>query len=98
MNHTAIATAKRLSLSQATAEELMSPNPVSLYQGASIQEAIVLLTDRGFGAAPVIDDAGRPVGVLSRGDILVHEREQGHHATLATDEDWEEKPRRPLHE
>ena len=61
----------------------MSSNPVSLYQGVSIQEAIVLLTDRGFGAAPVIDDAGRPVGVLSRGDILLHEREQGRHATLA---------------
>ena len=76
----------------------MSPNPVSLFQGASIQEAIVLLTDRGYGAAPVIDDAGRPVGVLSRGDILVHEREQVHHATLTDGEDWEEKPRKRLHE
>jgi CBS domain-containing protein len=90
--------AKRLSLAHATAEDLMSPNPVSLYQGASIQEAIVLLTDRGYGAAPVIDDAGRPVGVLSRGDILVHEREQGRHATLTTNEVWEEKPRRACHE
>jgi CBS domain-containing protein len=91
-------TAQRLSLTHATAKDLMTANPVSLYQGASIQEAIVLLTDRGFGAAPVIDDAGRPVGVLSRGDILVHEREQGRHATLTTSEDWEEKPRRNCHE
>ncbi len=91
-------TAKRLSLTQATAEDLMSRNPVSIYQGASIQEAIALLTDRGFGAAPVIDDAGRPVGVLSRGDILIHEREQVRHATLTTNEDWEEKPRRACHE
>jgi CBS domain-containing protein len=98
MNHPPTATAKRLSLAQATAQDLMSSNPVSLYQGVSIQEAIALLTDRDFGAAPVIDDAGRPVGVLSRGDILVHEREQGRHATLAADEDWEEKPRKPLHE
>ena len=97
MNHTT-PTAKRLSLNQATAEDLMTSNPVSLYQGASIQEAIALLTDRGFGAAPVIDDAGRPVGVLSRSDILIHEREQVRHATLTTDEDWEEKPRRNCHE
>ena len=74
---------KKLPLAKATAQDLMSPNPVSLYQGVSIQEAIVLLTDRGYGAAPVIDDAGRPVGVLSRGDILLHEREQGRHAVLA---------------
>ena len=98
MNHVTAPTAKRLSLAQATAEDLMSPNPVSLYEGASIQEAIALLTDRGFGAAPVIDDAGRPVGVLSRGDILIHEREQGRHAALTTNEDWEEKPQRPCHE
>ena len=91
-------TAKRLNLTHATAENLMTPNPVSIYHGASIQEAIALLTDRGFGAAPVIDDAGRPVGVLSRGDILVHEREQVRHATLTTNEDWEEKPRRNCHE
>jgi CBS domain-containing protein len=34
------------------------------------------LTDRGFSAAPVIDDAGRPVGVVSRSDILIHDREK----------------------
>jgi CBS domain-containing protein len=33
------------------------------------------LTDRGFSAAPVIDEAGRPIGVVSRADILVHDRE-----------------------
>jgi CBS domain-containing protein len=98
MNTSTTATTRRLTLSQATAEDLMSPNPVSLYQGASVQEAIALLTDRGFGAAPVIDDAGRPVGVLSRSDILIHEREQVRHATLADNEDWEEKPKRTCHE
>ncbi len=91
-------TVKKTSLAHATAEDLMSVNPVSLYQGVSIQEAIALLTDRGFGAAPVIDDAGRPVGVLSRGDILVHEREQVRHATLAAGEDWEAGKRRSCHE
>src|SRR5206468_2475387 len=40
------------------------------------KEALALLTDKGFSAAPVIDQAGRPVGVLSRTDLLVHEREQ----------------------
>ncbi len=34
------------------------------------------LLARGLSAAPVIDARGRPVGVVSRGDLLVHERER----------------------
>jgi CBS domain-containing protein len=98
MSRLASPTPPRLSLARATAQVLMSPNPVSLDGDASIQEAIAMLTDRGFSAAPVIDAAGRPIGVLSRGDILVHEREQVRHARLTDDEDWEEKPRRTRHE
>ena len=30
---------------------------------------------KGFSAAPVIDEAGRPVGVLSYTDVLVHQGE-----------------------
>jgi CBS domain-containing protein len=58
-----------------TAAELMTANPVSLNAGAAVREALDLLTARGFGAAPVIDEAGRPVGVLSRSDLLIHDRE-----------------------
>jgi CBS domain-containing protein len=55
----------------------MEPNPVSLEADATLGEALDLLVARGFSAAPVIDEAGRPVGVLSRSDLLVHERERG---------------------
>jgi CBS domain-containing protein len=80
------ATPKRV-LPACPAGEIMSPNPVSLEANASVQEALVLLTDRGFSAAPVIDDSGRPVGVLSRSDILVHEREYVHHALREGEQD-----------
>ncbi len=53
----------------------MTPNPISIRRDATIHEALELLTDRGFGAAPVIDERGLPVGVISRTDILIHERE-----------------------
>jgi CBS domain-containing protein len=66
----------RLTLQAETASELMSPNPISISANAPVSEAITLLTERGFSAAPVIDEAGRPVGVVSQADILVHEREQ----------------------
>jgi CBS domain-containing protein len=71
--------APRLVLSATTAAELMSPTPVSIREDATVREAIALLTDRGYSAAPVIDRAGRPVGVLSRSDILVHDRESVEH-------------------
>src|SRR5438309_7353782 len=53
----------------------MTPNPVSIREDARIPAAIALLADKNLEAAPVIDVAGRPVGVLTEGDILVHKRE-----------------------
>jgi CBS domain-containing protein len=49
----------------------MTPNPVSIGQNSAVTEAAAFLTGRGISAAPVIDEAGRPVGVVSRSDILV---------------------------
>ena len=36
---------------------------------------LTFLTDRGFGAAVVIDDAGHPLGVVTKTDILVHAKQ-----------------------
>jgi CBS domain-containing protein len=58
-----------------TATDLMTKNPVSIPETASLKEAVALLVDKGFSAAPVIDDAGRAVGVISQRDVLVHDRE-----------------------
>jgi CBS domain-containing protein len=69
----------RMFLDAAKARDLMWPNPVSIDESATIREGVAFLVDKGFSAAPVIDRAGRPVGVLSRADVLVHDREQVHH-------------------
>lgn len=66
----------RLTLNADTAGELMTKNPVSINQNASLKEALALFTNKCFTVAPVIDDAGRAVGVLSSSDILVHDREK----------------------
>jgi CBS domain-containing protein len=60
-----------LTLHARTAADLMTPSPVSISRASSVREAAAFLTARGISAAPVIDDAGRPVGVVSRSDILV---------------------------
>ncbi|MBM3995907.1 MAG: CBS domain-containing protein [Planctomycetes bacterium] len=62
-----------------TAADLMAPNPISLRAEAKVAEAIALFTEKGIAAAPVIDDAGRPIGVLSRSDVLVHHCEHHRH-------------------
>jgi CBS domain-containing protein len=70
------AVASRLILDAAQASDLMTPNPRSIRAEATVPEAVAALTARGFSAAPVIDESGRPVGVVSRADILIHERER----------------------
>ena len=67
-------TRHRLFLDAETAADLMTANPVSLREDASLHEALVLFTKKGISAAPVIDSAGRPVGVISRSDIIIHDR------------------------
>jgi CBS domain-containing protein len=60
----------RLVLLAKTAEDLMTVNPVSVREDATIPEAIAFLTAAGFSAAPVINEAGQPVGVVSKTDLL----------------------------
>jgi CBS domain-containing protein len=68
--------AQLFSLGAACAADLMTPNPLSLREDATLKEAIAFLVDRGISGAPVIDEAGRPVGVLTQTDILIHDREE----------------------
>jgi CBS domain-containing protein len=65
-------TEAQLNLVAETASDLMVPNPISLRAEASAAEAIRLFTEKGITAAPVIDESGRPVGVISRSDLLIH--------------------------
>lgn len=59
-----------LVLKGSRAADLMTPCPLSIWTGASAHEALRLLTDRSCAAAPVVDECGRPVGVVSRTDLL----------------------------
>jgi CBS domain-containing protein len=63
-----------LSLEGALASELMMPNPISIRASAGLPDVARLLHEKGISAAPVIDAAGRPIGVISRSDLLVHQR------------------------
>lgn len=73
----------RLVLQASVAADLMTSNPVSIEATAPVREAVAFLTDKGFSAAPVIDRGGRPIGVLSRADIVVHDRNKVQHLVPA---------------
>jgi len=63
-----------LVLAAQTAADLMTPSPVSINANATATELVAFLVNRGFSAAPVIDEAGRPVGVVSQSDLLAQDR------------------------
>ncbi|HEV3142610.1 MAG TPA: CBS domain-containing protein [Gemmataceae bacterium] len=65
----------RFSLDDLTASDLMTANPLSIREDATLAEAIRFMTDHALSGAVVINAAGRPVGVITNTDILVHQRE-----------------------
>src|SRR5439155_2774357 len=87
-------TVPNLVLRAETAAELMTANPLSIRDTATVAEAVALLTDKGFSGAPVIDEAGRPIGVLSRADIVTHDREGVRLGTTEPDFDGQAPPAR----
>ena len=53
-----------------TAGRLMRPNPISVTPETPIGMAAERLLDLGIKCLPVVDEDGRPVGILTLGDLL----------------------------
>jgi CBS domain-containing protein len=60
----------RLVLEAGTAQDVMTPNPVSVSHQNTIREAAAVLINREISAVAVIDDADRPIGVVSCTDLV----------------------------
>ena len=71
-----------LMLDARTAADLMVRNPISLRAEASVTEAMTLFTEKRITAAPVIDEAGRPLGVVSHSDLMIHQCEKAKHGAV----------------
>ncbi|MGE0716761.1 MAG: CBS domain-containing protein [Alphaproteobacteria bacterium] len=52
------------------ARDVMTAPVVTVGPDTSVTEIARLLVERGISAVPVVDDAGRPVGIVSEGDLL----------------------------
>jgi CBS domain-containing membrane protein len=55
-----------------TAADVMTSNPKSIRHTTTFRNSNEFLSAYGVHAAPVIDEAGRPIGVVSRTDFLRH--------------------------
>jgi len=61
-------------IEDATAAEVMTTNVQTLEEGMDMREALTLLQDLGVSGAPVVDETGKLVGVLTQTDILTYYR------------------------
>lgn len=52
------------------ARDIMSTRVVTVSPDVSVEEIAKLLLDSGVSAVPVVDQAGRPVGIVSEGDLM----------------------------
>jgi CBS domain-containing protein len=57
---------------QVTVGDAMTADPVTLTEDTSLDEALECLRAAGVRRAPVVDDGGRIIGVLSLDDVLDH--------------------------
>ncbi|MBX6312811.1 MAG: CBS domain-containing protein [Isosphaeraceae bacterium] len=73
-----------LVLDASSAVELMTPDPISIHQDTALPEAVRLLMEKDISAVPVLDETGRPVGVLSRTDLVRYLHKEVWGRTLAS--------------
>jgi CBS domain-containing protein len=55
---------------QAATEEIMTPDPVTISQGASIGEAARVMLDYKISGLPMLDNDEKLVGIITESDIF----------------------------
>lgn len=56
-----------------TVADVMTPNPLTVTPQTPLQEAIHILAEKHISGLPVIDDAGKLVGIISETDLMWQE-------------------------
>ncbi|KAB5541312.1 hypothetical protein DKX38_014286 [Salix brachista] len=50
--------------------DLMTPNPLVVYETTNLEDAVRLLLETKYRRLPVVDNDGKLVGIVTRGDIV----------------------------
>ena len=53
-----------------TTKELMTPNPITIYQDTDLAQAAQIIINKGIGSLPVTDKEPKVVGLLTKHDIV----------------------------
>jgi len=61
---------KEHELASLTVKDVMSSQPVCVDAGFTVEAARVLMLERGVSALPIVDRQGRPLGIVSKTDLL----------------------------
>ncbi|HEV2239261.1 MAG TPA: CBS domain-containing protein [Ktedonobacterales bacterium] len=59
------------------ASEIMTQKVAIIHPEASVQQAARLLSDERISGAPVLDDAGVLIGIITEADIIAHAGREG---------------------
>ncbi len=57
-------------LSKLTVKEAMTKNPITIKPEDTLEEAALIMRERGVGALPVADEKGKLVGIITESDIF----------------------------
>lgn len=52
------------------AADIMTGSPITVKSDSTVMEAVRLMLQRKFSGLPVVDDAGKVVGIVTEGDLL----------------------------
>ncbi len=55
-------------------EEIMTENPITVTRGTEIFKAAKILLDNRINGLPVVDDAGKLVGIICQSDIIAQQK------------------------
>lgn len=70
----------------ATVQTIMSRSAYCLRPEVGVRTAVTMLLEERMSGAPVVDVEGRPVGIVSKTDLLRHLHERGDDVESRTDE------------
>ncbi len=57
-------------LSKLLVKDAMTKNPITIRTEATLEEAALMMRERGVGALPVVDEKGKLVGIITESDIF----------------------------
>lgn len=57
-------------LAEIKVQDIMTRQPVSMRGDDSVEQAALLMVERHFGGIPVVDEAGKVVGIITESDIF----------------------------